>query len=836
MSFYTSVDVYGDNIVYRGYDDDGNQVAYKQKFEPTMFIKSHVPTGWTTMEGEYVKKHPLTSPNHMYNWVSQKQSTSGERYWGCDRSVIQYLQEMYPDEIQFDQSVINTVNLDIEVYSEDGFPNAEDAAHPVTAITLKSSREDVYHVWGMGKYDANLSPHKHLKIDYQQYDTEEELLKSFLHFWANNQYGYPDIITGWNVRFFDIPYLYNRISKLMPGHQDKISPWGVVRKKQVQFKSRNMNQYMIVGISQLDYYDLFQKFAYSFGPQESYTLNHISHVVLGEEKLSYEEYGSLRNLYKENHQLYIDYNIKDVELVDRMDDKLDLIGLALTIGYKAGVNFTDVFGTTAIWDSIVYRELTKKNIAVPPMHNREEQAQVDASFVGGYVKEVKPGMYNWVVSFDLNSLYPNIIAQWNMSPEKLLKTPDSRLIDDVDHYLKHENPIHPAQLSRNCSIAANGTMYKNDSQGVFPSIVVDYYSERKEAKKGMLDAKRRYEKDKGNKDIEREIARLENKQWAIKILLNSLFGAIGNKWYRYFDRSMAEGITKNGQFVIKWCEKTINAELNSLLKTEDEDYVIAIDTDSVYVNFDPFVQKMNPKNPLEFLNKVCAEHFTPMFEKAMEELHQRMNSFDNRMAMDREVIADRGTFIAKKRYILSVLDSEGVRFEEPKLKMMGIEAIKSSTPQIVREAFRDCFRLVMGGTEQELQDYVSDFRTKFFTLPPEEVSFPRGVTKLEKKDKGTPIHVRGAIKYNTYLEKRGLSNKYESIKDGEKIKFTYLRMPNPVAENVISYPQVLPKEFGLHKYIGYDQQFQKTLLDPLKLILDPIGWSSEKVFTLDAFF
>jgi len=818
LSFYTSVDVLGNRVVYRGYTDNGTPVSHRYEFEPTLFLPSKNETGWRTLEGYNVEPITLPSPSAMRDWIKDKEGLEGFKYYGCDRPVMQFIQEKFPGEIPFNRGHINVVNIDIEVYSDDGFPTPEEARHPITAITCKSSRSSVYHVWGTKEYDVEKSPHKHLLIQYHYCKDEVELLYKFLVWWKKD---YPDIITGWNIRFFDIPYIVNRITRLgSEKAAESLSPWGSVRQKQVQFKNKNMDSYQLTGISQMDYYDLFQKFGYSYGPQESYKLDHIAHVVLGENKLSYDEYGSLRNLYNENHQLYIDYNIKDVELVERMDEKMDLIGLACTLAYKAGVNFTDVFGTTSIWDSIVYRDLTLKNIAVPPMKDRERLANMSVGFAGGYVKEVKPAMYEWVVSFDLNSLYPNIIAQWNMSPETLIQT--TRVPDNV-------------------SRAANDSKYDNSFEGTFPRIVKAYYAERKEVKKEMLAAMRKQQKDGTSKELEREIATAQNKQMAIKILMNSLFGAIGNKWYRYFDLRVAEGITLTGQHVIKWCERAINSELNKILGTDD-DYVIAIDTDSVYVNFAPFVKKFNPVDPVKFLDEACENHFNPMFERSMKDLFDDMNCFENRMVMEREVIADRGIWQAKKRYILNVHNSEGVQYEKPKLKIMGIEAIKSSTPEVARGWMRELFPVLMSGTEAETQAYIRKCKEKFRKLRPDQVAAPRGVTDIDKwvtsdgYKKGCPIHVRGSILYNKALAEKRLDKKYELIQNGNKMKYTYLRLPNPLKENVISFMDYLPPELGLDKYIDYDLQFDKAFLDPVQSILDSIGWKSEPKATLEDFF
>ena len=357
----------------------------------------------------------------------------------------------------------------------------------------------------------------------------------------------------------------------------------------------------------------------------------------------------------------------------------------------------------------------------------------------------------------------------------------------------------------------------------------------------QLASEKQYQKTK-TIELEREINTLSNKQLAIKILMNSLYGALGNKYFRYFDLRLAEGVTLSGQLAIQWAEKAMNEAMNKILKT-DKDYVIAIDTDSLYCNFGPLVSQLNPKDPVAFLDKICKEHFEPVLAKAYDQLFINMNGYKNRMEMSREAIADRGIWTAKKRYILNVHNNEGVQYAEPKLKIMGIEAIKSSTPEIVRGKFKEAFKIIISGDEKQTQDFIQTFKNEFKSLPAESVSFPRGVTNItEWKDrkmiykKGTPIHVRGSLLYNKYLKEYHLEEKYELVNNGDRIKFCYLKLPNKIRENVIAFPEHLPKELGIDRYIDYDLQFDKTFVEPLKAILDAVGWNVEDQMTLEEFF
>lgn len=830
MKFYTSVNRYGNHILYRGFEG-GEKVARRIPYEPTLFVPSTEDTGWKSLDGGFVAPVVRDSMRDAGDYLKQYQHVENHPIYGMTNYVTQYIADKFPDDIKFERDKVNVTTIDIEVASDEGFPHASEAAHPVIAITCKNNIDNIYYVWGLYDYDASNSIMQEHPVEYVKCTDEVDLLLRFLDFW-NDDRTCPDIVTGWNSRLFDIPYLVNRVYNMIGrDHTKKFSPWGIVDRKDIVIAGRTNIAYEMLGIQQLDYYDLFRKFGYTYGAQESYKLDHIAHVVLGERKLSYDEYGSLHTLYKEDYQKFIDYNIKDVELVDRLEAKLDLITLAMTMAYRGGVNYSETFGTTSIWDAIIYRILNKKRIVVPP---REDK--IKHPYPGAYVKEPQVGMHDWVCSFDLNSLYPNIIVQYNMSPETIIegKVPDV----DVDKLLAGTAGTN----SIDSTLAASGIRFRSDKPGIIPDVIRQYYQERVDIKERMLSAKQEYESSPSKK-LENEIATLENQQMAIKILMNSLYGALGNNYFRYFDYRIAEAITTTGQLSIRWAERAINREMNKILKTVDDDYVIAIDTDSLYIRMQGLVDKFEPKDAVKFLDKFCEEHLEKILEKAYADLHELMNSVENRMVMKREAIADRGIWTAKKRYILNVHNNEGVQYTEPKLKVMGIEAVKSSTPQVCRDKLKEIFSVIINGGEAETQKFIADFRKEFCKLGPEEVSFPRGLSDMNKwahretiYSKATPIHVRGSLLYNHWIRKLDLLKKYEIINQGEKIKYCYLKVPNTIKENVISFNAVLPKELNLHRHIDYNMMYDKAFVEPLSTILDSIGWSVEPKATLEGFF
>ena len=842
MEFYTNVTRYGNSLLYRGYKN-GHRVHERVKFKPTLFVPN--PKSETfALDGARVSGVQLDDMREAKDFVDRYKDMPNFKVYGNTNYVTQFVQEKFPGKIAFDPDQVNVGFYDIEVMkTEDGYSDPSDANNPINAIAYRNNQNNTYYLWYLKEWDRSKSELDLTGVEVEAFycATEQNLLTAFLGWWSS-PVNTPDIITGWNCKFFDTPYVVNRIVKLLgEEYANKLSPWNRVSQRSVKINGREQQYYDIVGVTELDYLELYKKFTYT--AQESYKLDHIAHVELGEKKLSYEEYKDLQDLYEQDPQKFGDYNIKDVGIVYKLDDKMGLINLAMTLAYRGGVNYGDTLGTTAIWDSIIYRDLHDKGIVVQPNEERMKTA-----FAGGYVKPPKVGMHDWVVSFDLNSLYPHIIMQCNMSPETICDEIVPSV--DVDLCLTQRNGLNPDP--DNLAMAANGTLYRKDRQGIIPAIIETIYAERKTTKKAMLGAQQELVNvDKTDKQrvyqLEKQVSTLDNQQMAAKILMNSLYGAMGNRWFRHFDLRMAEGITLTGQLAIRWAEKTFNDFMNKICETKNKDYVIAIDTDSNYVNFGPLVKKLGMqdrpvKEIVDLIDKIVSDKFEPLIAKSYDGMAEQLNSYQQKMVMEREVIADKGVWTAKKRYILNVHNSEGVEYKEPKLKIMGIEAVKSSTPEVCRDAMKALFKVIMTGSETNTQRAIQQFRDHFTSLPPEKVSFPRGVSDVIKwKDraaiykKGTPIHVRGALLYNNVILTKGLKE-YEKIQNGDKVKFCYLKKPNPIRENVITFPDYLPPEFQLHKYIDYNLMFDKTFLDAINPILEAIGWTSEPVINLEDFF
>ena len=829
MSFYTNVNLVGNNLLYIGYEN-GQRIQRRFKFSPTLYVVSNKPTNWKTLDGRYAKPIQFDTVGAARDFKDKYKDVEGFEVHGYDRYLYQYISSEFSNEVDYDIKTLKITSLDIEVACENGFPNVRECAESLLAITVQDFQTRKLKVFATRDYHNTRKD-----VDFIYCDSEEHLLRSFLAYWQTD---FPDVLTGWNCELYDVPYICGRLERLF-GEKEmrQMSPWGMVKREEMEIKGRTQILYNMFGINVLDYMDLYKKFTYT--NQESYRLDHIANVELGQKKLDHSEYENFKDFYTKDWQKFIDYNIKDVELVTRLEDKMKLIELAIALAYDAKVNLKDVYYQVRMWDTLIYNFLSARNVVVPPA----KRANKDEKYAGAYVKEPIPGKYDWVVSFDLNSLYPHLIMQYNISPETLCESRHPSA--SVERILGNSCEIDPRYAT-----CANGAQYRKDVHGFLPEMMKKIYDERVQSKKLMLMAKQEYEKAPSN-ELEKAISKYNNIQMARKIQLNSAYGAIGNQYFRYYNLINAEAITLSGQVSIRWIENKVNGYLNKLLNTNEKDYVIASDTDSIYLSLDKLVttvygdQEVSQEKVVNFLDKACKEKIEPFIDKSYQELAEYSNAYEQKMFMKRENIAARGIWTAKKRYILNVWDSEGVRYNQPKLKMMGIEAVKSSTPAPCRTAIKDALNIMMSGEQDELVKFIDDFKTKFYSLPPEDIAFPRSVNGLRKfksdtnvYSKGCPLHVRGTLLYNFYVAKKKLENKYPLVQEGEKIKYIFLKVDrtNPINENVLSFLNTFPRELGLEHCLDRKAQFQKSFLDPLQIITKVIGWETEKTSTLEFLF
>lgn len=853
-TFYTNVQVYGNNILYRGVKN-GQRVSKKVQYKPTLFVRSNEPTQYTTIFDEYVAEIKPGTIKDCREFIDRYKGVKNFPIYGQTRFEYNFIAELFPQEtIDWDISNIVIANIDIEVGSDNGFPEPDRADEELTAITF--SIKDKYYVFGCGDFSTD-DP----TVDYRKCRDETDLINQFLAVWT---FYAPDMVTGWNIKGFDIPYLVNRITRLLGADTaSKLSPWGILREKTADGRyGKEYTTYSLVGCSVIDYLELYIKYAPDGKSQERYTLDHIGHTELNERKLSYEEHGSLHTLYKKDFQKYIEYNIQDVRLVGRLNDKLRLLELALTLAYDGKFNYEDCFMQVRMWDVILFNELFRENIVIPPVTSNMKSDM----YAGAYVKEPVPGMYEWVCGFDLTSLYPSLIMQYNISPETLLQPQDYP--DDLRDFIA-SNTINVENLLNekldlsilkkyNLAMTPNGQFFRRDVEGFMPKITRKMFADRQRYKNEMKNYKKALEKlhTSQKKDrleeikLEAMISRFENLQLAKKVCLNSLYGATGSKFFRFFDLRIALAITSGGQLAIQWAQNRTNGFMNKLMNTTGVDYVIASDTDSMYMNIGPYVKKVfsgfnktySPRRIIKFMDRLSRYKLQPFIDKVYGQLGEYTNAFSNKMNMKREALADKAIWTAKKRYIMNVFDNEGVEYATPEIKVMGLEVRKSSTPGAVRNKLTEAIEIIINGDNDKLIKFIDDARKEFKTLPVEDIAFPRSVNKLAQYSnsssiygKGTPMHVRASLLYNNLVREKCLDKTLQTIHEGEKIKFVYLREPNPLRENVIAFPLTLAKELDLHDFIDYNVQFEKSFLEPLKAILDVMGWSTKKIRTLKEF-
>ena len=832
--FYTNCVARRNTVYLRGYSG-GKRIEERIKYEPTLYVPGDAVNGaFRTLKGRYMRSMGFPSIGEARDFVNDHSNVHGLDIHGTTTWWAAFLNEHYPGKVDYDPDRVSVVVIDIECAPEEGqpdaFPDIATADQPITLITLRKRGRSV--TFGCEPYTSRDENHQYILCA-----DEKVLLQFFLFTWNSDEWS-PDLVTGWNIEFFDVPYLVNRITVVLGEEAAKrLSPWGILEEREVETQGSMKQTFSPLGIAVMDYMKLYKKF--TLGNKESYALDYIASEELKEKKLDYSEYGSLTEFRRKNWPLYVDYNVHDCALVERLDDKLGFISLVFALAYNAKINYTDCLGTTRQWDCIIHNHLLEREIVVP----LQEAHELPYPLVGGYVKEPIVGMHRWVVALDLDSLYSHLQMQYNISPETFVGKLDN--FPSIDGILAGE--LDEAAID-GVTTAANGCMYMKEPQGFLPALLEEMYAERVVHKKKMLEAKAEYERTKDPAAKKRADLH-KTFQGAYKVTLNAAYGALANRYYRWFNFNNAEAITTSGQLAIRWIEKKLNEYMNNLMKTDGIDYIVASDTDSVYLNLGPLVDRISgsPDELTDIVDRFTRDRIIPVIEKSYEEFARLTHARVNKMRMKRETISDKAIWRGgAKMYILNVRDEEGVRHKVPEVKMKGIEAVRSSTPQVCREHIKETIRLIMNSDVHKVREYVEKFRAEFMDMPFEKVAFPRGVklsytvagrkTMYELGQKSLPIQVRGSLVYNEVLKRLGLEGKYPTIYDGSKVRFSYLRLPNTVRSDVIAAPDTLPEEFGLDRYIDREQQFEKAYIAPIKSIMDAIGWDIEERTSVEAFF
>ena len=840
MKSYINVYPISRDKLVHSYIEDGVRKQDTEEFKPICGYIAPLDSQWSDIYGNALTTIRFPSMSACSDWKSEKENVFD--VYGDIQYPLAFITENYTGEITTQKEQMNIYALDIECYSESGkFCKAENDGDYINAITFYNMVTDKYYVMGLKDYTPTRK-----NVKYWKYDNEAGLLKAIIGFFNTQQI---DIISGWYLPF-DIPYIIDRIEKILGKNKSHaLSPCGKIYKGNKTVNKRQVDVYDIIGITNLDYLDLYQKFTYD--NKDSYTLDNIVKHELGESKLDYKTSdGNLNDLYANNPQLFYDYNVRDVELIKLLDDKLKFIDIAINYAYMMKCNLGDIFGTVKPWDAFLYNELYYQNKLCSPNKNT---SAVD--FVGGYVKEPTRGLIEWVTVFDIVSSYPNQISSSNLSPETLVPESYIRANPDLVEIRKNfygaESCIDIDKLEtitatlkkHKLCFTPNGQFFYTTQQGFISDVVTRVFQKRVDIKKQIKLATTKHEKEL-----------LESKSQIIKIAINSCYGAVGCNYFRYYDTRISEAVTMQGQLCARGVATYIEKKFPAITW-------IYQDTDSCFFDLNKIISsrfgdtKPDNKTILDFLLKYQDKILQPAINEYFHRLGAALNVKKMTIEMEHETIADKSIFVEKKMYIMHQVYKDGKNLiDKPKYKIKGLAVIKTAAyPAYTRKVMRDVIESIIEQNDnQAVRDIINNFKKEFYTAEPNQISTPTSVTmegnrtdkatgkkfkiNLSLRSSGLPKQVRAAFVYNNALEKLGLTDKYQSIKDGNKIRYIGIKMPNIFENSVMGCLEKIPPEISAHIEIDYDSQWESTFKKPITAVMDAVGFTMEPKLSLDSFF
>ena len=842
--FYTNALRYKNKILMRGYDEYGERMHKEILYSPTLYtVSDGIDTGWRAfIGGKNLIPKEFHTMSDARQFIDDMAIRPDVNICGSSDYVSCFLNDCFEPDMSPDMSKVRVLTMDIEVGTEGGYAPASKPWQPVTAITIGTGKK--FFSFGLKDFAPPESNMHYLKCT-----SESDLLNKFLTAWNVLD---ADIVTGWNTNGYDLPYLKGRIDKVLgDGESSRLSPWNLpVELRDVigRFGMKTLKP-SIPGIACIDLLDLYLNMKFVQAQRESYTLDYISQFELGDRKTPYQELGypTLQSLYEKNPQLYMEYNVQDVSLVERLEKKLGFIQLLMAIAYDARINYADATGSVKLWECLIRNKLLKKK-QIPPLRNKNDHGNKEHSIMGAYVKATKPGIYKWCVSFDASSLYPSIIRQWNISPETFKGVKYKVNMAELND-ASWTSALQQATLD-DCTIASNGAAFNRRTVGILPELMAEYFDKKQKYGNDCIVLEKKLESmtDKTSPEavlIQSKIRSLKLNRKVTKITLNSAYGSMSNPYFLFYNDDVAESVTMSGQTFIRFMADNTNIYLNRVLGTTDGDYIVASDTDSIIVDCSRLIQDMVTRGIVkstdrdritEILDQFAKGKMQPLLHEWTHDLEHKTNASMHAIDMAREVIADKALWVASKNYVMRVIDLSGVRYAEPHYKIMGLEIVRSSTPTACRTALKDAMKLVLDDDSDKLINFIENFRNVHMSTDIDKLAKTTKVSRLEYYALNTqrvPQQVRASLLYNEIIKDKGLTDMYSSITEGSKVKLVRLKMPNPCGSSVMAFPDgILPDELGLKPYIDYDTMFEDTFLKPLRRMTVPANVETEHRATL----